>query len=484
MVKSNLFDILKTLRKSEVKSFEEFIKSPYFNKNSNVIKLFKYVKKFYPEFKNEKLKKEIVWNGIFKGRKFNYGIMKNLIHELNKLTEKFLELQEYEINEFQSGLNLLNQFRQRNLNSKFERFLKIYKDRISRSAISTSYYYNNHIIEDIEQFYYYEFYDIKNEGYGNPENLNKCLFSYFFSTFFYQNYTALMGKKYFFNIVKSTKDLEVMLEFFEKNNFEKNFLTMLYYYGIKLILNPEDEELYYESKRIFLENLEKMDRATKFNIGSILANYCAAHRMKGNLKFNTEVFELYKLFLKKDILTKCEGEYFDPYLFSNIISIAVYLKQIPWCYEFIDEYSEKLNPAERNNQYYFGMYALNRAQNKLNESLKCLSKIIPKNVMEKTTLKREEIKVNYDLKYFDDIYSLIKSSKEYIKHDKASSSFSINGFNSLLDFTKKLVDINFNPDSEKYDKHYFENLKNEIAEKQFISKSWVLNKLKALEESV
>jgi hypothetical protein len=275
-----------------------------------------------------------------------------------------------------------------------------------------------------------------------------------------------------------------MLEFFEKNNLEKDFLTMLYYYGIKLILNPEDVELYYESKRIFLKNMDKLDRATKFNIGGILANYCAAHRMNGNLKFNAEAFELFKLFLKEDILTKYEGEYFDAYIFSNIISLAVYLKQISWCYEFIDEYSEKLNTAEKNNHYYFGMYVLNYAQNKLNESLKCLSKIMPNNVMEKITLKREEIKVNYDLKYFDEIYSLIKTSKEYVKHDNASSDLTIIGFNYLLDFTKKLVDINFNPDSEKYDKHYFENLKNEIAEKQFMSKTWVLNRLKALEEFV
>jgi len=482
MIKSSLFEILRTLRKNELKRLEELIKSPYYNKNSNVIRLFIHVKKYYPDFNNEKLEKENIWNCIFKGRKFNYGIMKNLIYELNKLSEKFLELHEYEKKEFESGLNLINQLRQRNLNSRFEKVLKIYKERISRSEISITYYYYNHLIEDIEQFYYYESYKNKNKDYGNCKNINRYLFSYFFSTYFSQNHDALMSSKYF-KVGQNTKDLEVMLEFFEKNNFEKDFLTMLYYYAVKLILNPQDEALYYESKRIFLKNLDKLDRATKYNIGGVLATYCAVHRMNGNLKFNAEQFEILKLTLKHNFYTKDDSEYFDPYIFSNIISLATHLKQIPWCYKFINEYSEKLNPVDKNNHYYLGMYALNGAQNKLDESLKCLSKVIPKNVMEKIIVKREEIKIYYDLKYFDEIYALIKSSKEYIKHDKASSDISLTGFKDYLDFMKRLVDLNINQDSHKNDKHNFEKLKKEITEKQFISKTWVLKRLENLEKS-
>jgi predicted S18 family serine protease len=130
------------------------------------------------------------------------------------------------------------------------------------------------------------------------------------------------------------------------------------------------------------------------------------------------------------------------------------------------------------------MYAINKAENKFEGALKCLSKLKPSNVMEKISIKVEELKTYYDLKYFDEIYSLIKTSKEYVKHDKASSSFSIDGFNYLLDFIKKLVDININLGSEKYDRHYFNRLKNEITEKQFMSKSWVLSRLNVLEESL
>ena len=74
--------------------------------------------------------------------------------------------------------------------------------------------------------------------------------------------------------------------------------------------------------------------------------------MNGNLKFNSEQFELFKLLLKNDILTKYEGEYFDPYVFSNIIGLSTTLGHITWCQKFIDKYHDKLNPVDRNNHYY------------------------------------------------------------------------------------------------------------------------------------
>ena len=33
-------------------------------------------------FENENLEKERVWNKLFPGKSYNYGIMKNIIHDL------------------------------------------------------------------------------------------------------------------------------------------------------------------------------------------------------------------------------------------------------------------------------------------------------------------------------------------------------------------------------------------------------------------
>ncbi|MBK8553991.1 MAG: hypothetical protein IPL53_24265 [Ignavibacteria bacterium] len=91
MINTILTDILKTFSKEDLKSFGDFVVSPYFNKKNTVIKLWDNIKQHYPEFKNKNLSREIVWKNLYPGKDYNYGVMKNLIYDLNQLLERFLE---------------------------------------------------------------------------------------------------------------------------------------------------------------------------------------------------------------------------------------------------------------------------------------------------------------------------------------------------------------------------------------------------------
>ncbi len=103
-----LIDILRTFSAEEMKKFGEMISSPYFNKQTPLIKLFDQIKIYYPEFRNEGLRKEIVYSGILPHKKYNYGSMKNLIFDLQKLAEKFITDQEIQKNKFELKKSLIN----------------------------------------------------------------------------------------------------------------------------------------------------------------------------------------------------------------------------------------------------------------------------------------------------------------------------------------------------------------------------------------
>ncbi|HRB01639.1 MAG TPA: hypothetical protein PK294_14490, partial [Ignavibacteria bacterium] len=107
MLKSSLLEILRTFTKQELIKFEDFVRSPYFNKKENVTKLFLEIKKYTPEFSNENLEKERVWGNIFPGKEYNYGIMKNLIHELTKLSESFITIEYSKLDKLENSIDLL-----------------------------------------------------------------------------------------------------------------------------------------------------------------------------------------------------------------------------------------------------------------------------------------------------------------------------------------------------------------------------------------
>ncbi len=73
MLKSSLLEIIRTFFKQELIKFEDFVRSPYFNINENVIKLFPAIKKRVPEFTDENLEIEKEWMNIFPRKEYNYG---------------------------------------------------------------------------------------------------------------------------------------------------------------------------------------------------------------------------------------------------------------------------------------------------------------------------------------------------------------------------------------------------------------------------
>lgn len=138
MIKSSLLEILRTFSKQELIKFEDFIRSPYFNKNENVLKLFLVIKKYAPAFNDPDLNKEIVWKSLFPGMKYNYGKMKNVIHDLNQLAEKFIRLEHAERNEIRKDYQLLEVLFERNilnlLKRKFSSFEKDYSEEKLRNS--------------------------------------------------------------------------------------------------------------------------------------------------------------------------------------------------------------------------------------------------------------------------------------------------------------------------------------------------------------
>lgn len=90
LAKNSLVHLLRTFSGEENKRFEQFLNSPYLNSITNVRKLFRELKKFAPGYSGDNFTREYLWRKTFPDKKFNYGILKNLLHELTKLSQKFL----------------------------------------------------------------------------------------------------------------------------------------------------------------------------------------------------------------------------------------------------------------------------------------------------------------------------------------------------------------------------------------------------------
>ena len=90
MIKSKAIELLKAFNKAELKDFEKFLNSPFHNVYETVIKLFKIVKKFYPDFESEKLNYRFLFNSLYKNKKYSEALLRNVMSDLLKAGEDFL----------------------------------------------------------------------------------------------------------------------------------------------------------------------------------------------------------------------------------------------------------------------------------------------------------------------------------------------------------------------------------------------------------
>ena len=157
MTRNKAFQVIKTFSEKELKSFELFINSPYFNSNKNLPRLFSLFKKYLSTTKESEITEEFLYGRLFPGKKYSYGIMKNLISEMFSLCEEFLANTAV-VNEkafdFEQGLRRLDNYNIRSLDKLFFAEYKQLEKQLEYSVLSSDFYLNkSRLVEKLYKFY-------------------------------------------------------------------------------------------------------------------------------------------------------------------------------------------------------------------------------------------------------------------------------------------------------------------------------------------
>ena len=264
MLNTALTDILKTFSKEDLKKFGDFVASPYFNKKNTVIKLWDNIKQYYPEFKNKNLKKEIVWESLYSGKVYNYGVMKNLIYDLNQLVEKFLEEEMLADNKYYRGLQLFYNLSDRDLgklsfskyktleekliNSKrgADRYSKLSELKWSaETAMGSTDKKINSGVYEISEYMIYNFLISLFKVYNNiaAEKLSNK-----------ESRTYNLPEDFLGNL-----NIECILESIKKNSPEDHIIVNIFYNMYKALSVINKSESFYNFKDSVLENDHLLD---------------------------------------------------------------------------------------------------------------------------------------------------------------------------------------------------------------------------------
>ncbi len=427
MNKSKLVILIRSFSSEELKRFNDFLKSPYYNKNDTLVRYFTELKKHYPDFLADKVTKELIYEKLFKGKKYNEQVMRNLTTELNKLCKEFLIVEFNRKDLYENKLNLLKQMIPRKADSIFLSELKIFESELKQvSEMSERNFYYLYQLEDAKIGFHLE----RNE---QPLVFNKILKSgEYLILFFLLNLTKTISNlnvnKQSFNV---KYDTNLTQEFFERteiveiinymkvNGIEFSETAELYYYRIICNMSPYDETHYFKFKELVLKNLTLLNRIEVYGLFNALEIYCLFKINSGNSRYNKELFDVFNLEIEKGFYRYSESSPVTYMKFRNTYLTALSLKKLDWVEKFIANYKEHIIESDRESVIKIAYAMLDFERGNFEKVLESIALIKTKFIYLKIDVRNLTLMSFYELGYTESALQMIDSFKHFVSESKA-----------------------------------------------------------------
>ncbi len=469
MKDNQLITALRTLTKSEFRQFGVFIKSPYFNNRSEVIRFYEAIKNFYPEFKLTEDSREHVFSKVYPGKKQNDVLMRKLFSLTANLLLEFITISSFRENKLEFNNRMLDKLRERKLPQMFERKSKQMNTLLQNSKRDLDFYesklkytsiLNGHLLNTDEK-------SMINRMQNELDD-----FIEYFLVFIFVLYIRLGEWSRNFNVKFDLKFYDEVIKYYSSERGGDVTLAKLYY-NMLMLLNTEDEKYYYELMKCRDSFEKKLSDMDDYNIAIVSIQYCHKEVLKGNTEYRKHQFEITSNLLKKNLIP---AGYIEPYFFTNTIRNSVQIGEFKWSENFIREYKDRLNPdiAQEITDYSYAMVEFGKGN--FEESLMRLSKINIERSNMKLDIRNLLVMNYYELDYKLELESLIDSYKHFLQRDKSITLKSKNARMLFLNFVSDLVKINHNG---KNNSAYI--LKKEIEKEPYFNfKDWILKKAEEL----
>ncbi|MGB1205897.1 MAG: hypothetical protein ACPG5B_09635 [Chitinophagales bacterium] len=456
------------LDKKERKQFRLYLESPFFNKRKSILQLFDFIEKYSPTYENKKLTKEKAFLFIFPEKKYREQTFKNLMSELTRMLEDFLVQQEFAKRKKEHDYFLLDALYKKSADKFFSQ--KIESLQAANTDFQNAAFYEHQYT--LDKFAYgFQVARKSRLAHTNLQNLIKNLDCFYLADKL-KYYCVILNRQ---SIVSDKIDVflpKEILQYVEKGNFEDIPAVILYYRLLLLLISEKEEEekQYWNLKK----TLEKFENALPLSelqqLYTAVFNYCNKKLKQGKTHFLQEIFDWYRVMLRKGSLIT-NGQ-ITPYIhFRNIAMAGLRLGQLEWTAQFIEDYESYIAKEFRQNMVLYCRAALFFYKKDYATSLEYLAQFELKDFFYYIEHKLLLIKVYFELGEDEALENLLHSFRIYLHRTSNLATHLKQSYHNFTRLTEKLYKAQFTPNFNAQQLH------DEIVETSPLTdKEWLLEK--------
>ncbi len=417
MDSSKLISLLKTFDSVEIKLFTEFLASPFFNKKTEVIDLYGYLKKHAPHFPIKRIEKQAVYKAVFPNQPFNDKRLRRLMSSLLKLAEQFIGLQKYQSTPGVSNYYVMSSFVDRNLDKHYEYNFKQSQEKLESSQYrNADYYYQKYLFADtLSQ----QFFKKKIRQYDQSLQDTSDYFDIYFLSKKLIYTCEMINRNKIISKAYELQFLEEIQQFLSK--YPLNTVPFIHvYYNILMMLISENGTSFFQTLKLLLQEYEdcflKDEKREMF--GQAL-NYSIRKLNQGDQSYLGESFNLCRYGIEKEMLN--DKGYLSPWAYKNVIKLGLMLNKYGWVKDFIETQSNKLAPNFQQNALHFNLADLYYSTKEFDQALHHLNQVEFSDIYLAIDSKILLMKIYHESNEFDSLFSALAAFKQYVIRNKILS---------------------------------------------------------------
>jgi hypothetical protein len=480
-----LIELAKTLSEDELKQFVHFCRFSTYHKKSLTITFAELLLKLYPDFKPQKIKKEIVFSKLYPNETFKQKKLYDLIYFEMRLIEEFIAYLDFSNNDFNQKKHLIAGLRKRNHKTLFAKKLEkantVLLDQDERDNL---FFYNQFLLA-AESDRYFIMNNLIERNNSIREKVNN-LDLFYLSTKLKASCEmlsreVLIAEKYNLDF---SRDLVKMIE----SNHEKYLshpAIKIYLLIFKLFDDLGEEDLYLRIKKELKKDELLFPKNEQKVLYEFLMNYCVGRINFGINKFMSELFGLYKHILGRGLLI--ENGQLSQWTYMNIATLGQRLNKFSWTNKFIIEYNPLLNPVHQENALTYNTAALHFSMKEYKKALQLLHQVEFIDATYNLGTKSILLKTYYEILDVEPFPHLVKSFQTYIRTNKLMSKDKKDIYFNMVKYTRLLFNLKLKQKANKrsVSQADIDRIKKPVMEQRTIANlNWIMDKISELENKL
>ena len=440
MQKLKLTELLLSFDPNELKRLGDFIRSPFYNKNKKLIKLFDLIKKSFDDSAFHLLTKEIVWQNIMPGEKFSDVKLRSYLSEFKKLCEKFIVTLEEEKNTVHQKNLLLLFLTERNSRKNIEAVSSEIRNAFSSEFTKNFDHFHDKIL--------FERTMILNEGRNveinlddNYYRLSDAIDHYFISSKLDMMNSFLSRKYHVLGSFNLKIDFsEEIIKYIEKKipAIRKNDPFIYCESLIFKMMTAENNDGYYKDLHTFvIKNLQMYKHTELEQVYFPMINFGFNKVAMGDSEYLEKIFEIYRTFELRGFYT--DMEIFQDIDLISIVIAGLRLNKIAWVENFTEKYSRKLINEFKSDTVSLVKALISFKKKEYNTSIEYLSRVNYQNSYYYLKSKETLMQIYYEQKEYEAMQSLIDSTRHYLKRRRDVLSIHYDRYIMFLKFLGLLL---------------------------------------------